>query len=94
MIKILKRDSEKYLKGTNSISFLNNYKGITIIASLTKSILEVKNKKNKEVNKETQYIASTVLIFNDLNIEKLLNYLIKSGYANTQIEIIQISYNE
>ena len=47
---------------SKSIPFWNNYKDIKIIASLSKSVLELKNKKSSMVNKEVQYIASTVLI--------------------------------
>jgi hypothetical protein len=74
--------------------FWSEYKDIKIIASLSKSILEVKEKKSNIVNKEAQYIASTVLIWNDLNIEKILNNLIRSGIAMPQIDIIKISLDE
>lgn len=95
MTKILNRSysvTRDYLD-SYKIPYWNDYKDIKYIVSLSKTILEVKDKKSKIVNKEAQYIASTVLIWNDLNMELILNNLIRSGIGSPQIDIIKIDLN-
>lgn len=73
--------------------FSDIYKDIKIVAAISKSLLEIRDKKGN-ISVESQYIASTALIRGDIDFNYMFEYLSSLGIENPKLHIFKISLND
>jgi hypothetical protein len=80
------------LRHITNDSYWRDSKDIKIICSLVQTKLEITNKKGGK-SMESQYVASSVLYWNDLNYSEILKILMKLGVYIPIIKIIKRNYS-